>query len=109
MQKLCQSYALLRSEPLLPPVNGTDQMMIPMMPLLLSTSVETMATISLQTIQEVIEQYVPFKRQGKTIIEVRQISDRELRKHLASEAALRKYELSKDSGNIASARSYFQR
>ena len=68
-----------------------------------------MATISLQSIQEVIEQYVPFKRKGVRIKEVRQISDRELRKHLASEAAIQKYERSKDLGTIASARSIFQR
>jgi len=68
-----------------------------------------MATISLQIIHEVIEQYVPFKRQGRHIKEVHQISDRELRKHLASEAAIRKYELSRDCGNIANARSYFRR
>ena len=93
---------------MLPPANGTDYSYL-MMPLLLNLSVETMATISIQTIQEVIEQYVPFKRKGMRIKEVRQISDRELRKHLASEVAIREYEQSKDFGNIASARSYFVR
>jgi hypothetical protein len=68
-----------------------------------------MATISMQAVYEVIEQYVPFKRRGKLIIEVRQISDRELRKHLASQAAIRDYELSKDAGLIANGRTYFTR
>jgi hypothetical protein len=68
-----------------------------------------MATNSMQTIYEVIEQYVPFKRRGKLVIEVRQVSDRQLRRHLASQAAIRDYELSKDTGLIASARSYFVR
>ncbi len=68
-----------------------------------------MATISMHTIQEVIEQYVPFKRKAMRIKEVRQISDRELRKHLASEAAIHEYERSKDIGNIGSARSIFMR
>lgn len=68
-----------------------------------------MATISIQTIQDVIEQYVPFKRKGRAIKEVRQISDRELRRHLASEKAIREYEQSKDGGLIASSRSYFTR
>ncbi|TFG27970.1 hypothetical protein EU527_17890 [Candidatus Thorarchaeota archaeon] len=68
-----------------------------------------MATISIQTIQEVIEQYVPYKRKGGRIKEVRQISDRELRRHLASEVAIRELEQSKDCGIIASARSYFMR
>lgn len=67
------------------------------------------ATVSMQTIYEVIEQYLPFKRKGKRITEVRQISDRELRKHLASDAAIRDYELSKDVGLIGQARSYFVR
>jgi hypothetical protein len=68
-----------------------------------------MATISMQAVYEIIEQYIPFKRKGKLVVEVRQISDRELRKHLASQAAIRDYELSKDVGLIANARSYLVR
>lgn len=63
----------------------------------------------MQTVYEVIEQYIPFKRRGRLVIEVRQVSDRELRRHLASQAAIRDYELSKDAGFIANARIYFGR
>ncbi len=107
--KYCVKFSVIGSNLWLPPVNGTDLNGPPDDALVTQKSVKTMATISVESFQDVIEQYIPLKRKGMRIKQVRQISDRELRKHLASEAAIQNYERSKDLGHIASARSIFIR